>query len=106
MSKLTILGCSLLMFSTQIAVADSWIGDRETGCEIWASDLDTANATITWSGGCDSNNKAAGIGDLVWTEGDAELGVYKGEMQGGKFHGEGELKFRDSADQKFTIVNF
>ena len=71
--------------------AESWHSDPVTGCTIFDSNDDVLNVIVSWSGGCDSKNRAAGEGVLSWIEDGEFAGRYAGPMKGGKAQGTGVI---------------
>jgi len=64
-----------------------WAVDARTGCWIW-NDTPEPNDTVSWSGGCEADGRAAGHGVIEWrwSEGSSR---YEGEVTGGKRNGHG-----------------
>lgn len=84
-----------LLFFSSLSFAGEWISDSSSGCKVWNANPQP-NETVTWSGGCNSNQQAQGQGVLTWREGSTTSERYEGEMNNGKPHGFGVQTHRDS----------
>ena len=73
------------------AVSDNWIKDPITGCAVWNSQPE-GEETISWSGGC-HEDKAFGLGFLVWLTKGRLTGRFEGRMESGKAQGFGKMDF-------------
>jgi hypothetical protein len=89
------------------SIADIWVQDPTTDCQVWSGDDGSAKEVISWSGAC-VDGKAVGVGTLVLTDIDGLAVVFNGEMKSGKMDGWGTLKFRNDETKKFDryIGNF
>ena len=74
-----------------ISSAESWHADPVTACTIFDSTDDVSNVIVSWSGGCDSENRASGDGVLSWIEDGKFAGRFAGPMNGGKAQGVGVI---------------
>lgn len=73
------------------AFADSWATDPVSGCMVWNDEDVSSGVTVIWSGEC-ADDRASGSGDLTWFEDGKLAGRYSGDMNAGRFHGEGVLE--------------
>jgi hypothetical protein len=78
-----------------------WIQDVITGCAVWSVDPPRDDEGVSWSGACD-NDKASGLGVLVWWNSAGLQGRYVGEMASGKLNGEGRLFLREAETSRFN----
>jgi hypothetical protein len=92
---ISILTASMLsMAMAGSCLADIWLEDPTTGCEILSLGDAADKQVPVWSGSC-AGGKASGLGALVVHDKDGLLLVYRGEMSGGKAEGAGSLIFRN-----------
>lgn len=82
------------------ALADDWLTDPVTGCEIWSADAIGEGYGASWAGAC-VDGKIAGFGVLTFWDSDGLLGRYTGEMAAGKPHGEGSIRMRNAEGTGF-----
>jgi hypothetical protein len=75
-----------LSFFGQAMAKNFWIKSEVTGCQIWSDKAAQENDSISWSGQCDSDNKASGHGLAVWVRGEELFARYSGILVGGKLH--------------------
>ena len=83
--------CLLIMFSAAIASAETWHADPISGCTVFDDAESPENVLVSWSGDCDSKNRASGSGVLIWVEDGKLAGRYEGTMEGGKADGRGVI---------------
>jgi hypothetical protein len=81
---------AIALTAVQPALAEGWVKDAVTGCQVWSAETDAGKETVTWSGAC-VDNKASGAGILVVMQKTGLAGIYDGEMKAGRLHGEGEI---------------
>jgi len=88
--------------------ADTWLEDPTSGCEILSLGDEADKQIAVWSGACDEDDKASGLGVMVVHDKDGLLLVYRGEMSSGKVEGAGSLVFRSDDGDDFDryIGNF
>jgi outer membrane protein OmpA-like peptidoglycan-associated protein len=70
-----------------------WLNDPVTDCAIWSAEQPAPGEKASWTGSC-ANGKASGKGNLLFWDEQGILARYDGEMQAGKVHGVGAMKFR------------
>jgi outer membrane protein OmpA-like peptidoglycan-associated protein len=73
--------------------AGFWLNDPVTDCAIWSAEQPAPGEKASWTGSC-ANGKASGKGNLLFWDEQGILARYDGEMQAGKVHGVGAMKFR------------
>jgi len=81
----------LFMGLTSLSSAETWHTDPVTGCTVYDDEDPDASVLISWSGDCDSKNRASGNGVLTWIEDGKLAGRYDGEMKAGKAAGNGVI---------------
>jgi hypothetical protein len=64
-----------------------WSVDRRLGCWVWNGNP-KPNETVIWSGACDGDGRATGLGVLEWHHGGG-VDRYEGGFRAGKEHGKG-----------------
>ncbi|MEL6767369.1 MAG: hypothetical protein AAFP17_09330, partial [Pseudomonadota bacterium] len=77
------------------ALAEGWIADPVTGCELWSPDPPRAGEVVSWSGDC-LDGKASGRGVGTWTDADGLIARLDGTMRSGKAHGLTDLTLRET----------
>jgi len=75
-----------LIFTSSPSIAEEWLKDSITGCDIWGEKVDPKIEIASWSGSC-VDGKAAGNGVLVWFKDGRIIGRYDGMMKGGFLDG-------------------
>jgi hypothetical protein len=81
----------LLLPASLTAMADEWLKDPITGCEVWNA-TPKGKEVISWSGGC-RDGKVSGTGALVWVTDGKLTGRFEGDMVEGKAQGRGKADF-------------
>ena len=91
MSRLIVTTTLLAAFGGVMpAHGDSWHEDPISGCRVWDDEgLSDREVLVSWSTGCDSEDRASGDGVLTWIENGQLRTRYIGAMAGGKADGWG-----------------
>lgn len=76
------------------ALAEGWVADPATGCELWSADAPQPDEVVSWSGDC-LDGKASGRGIGTWTDADGLVARLDGTMRAGKAHGLADLTLRE-----------
>lgn len=79
-----ILAALLLLTLPTLVLAEGWVTDPNTGCELWAVNADAAS----WDGAC-IGGKASGNGIITYKKNGKLFSTYKGEVEDGKLNGLG-----------------
>ena len=79
-----ILAALLMLTLPSLVLAEGWVTDPNTGCEIWTDSADAAS----WNGAC-VGGKASGNGIITYKKNGKLFSTYKGEVEDGKLNGLG-----------------
>lgn len=80
----------LLLTLPTLVLAKGWVKDPNTGCELWTF---SANAA-SWDGAC-IGGKASGNGIATYKKDCKLFSIYEGEVEDGKFNGQGVYIWAD-----------
>lgn len=97
----------LLLGLLFLASSQVWAGEWATdsnGCQVW-NGAPQPDETVTWSGSCNSDQKAEGNGVAQWFKKGQAGSKYEGELVGGKMQGKGIYTWTDGTRYEGEFQN-